>query len=262
MQVNENTIAKKKNTKKVEILALLANLKEKQEFCEKKKLVKFFPIIYDSLPEDWDWKDSSGISAVDIIRVMVSFPDCPQDVIQKVFKRRSIYKHELFEIFSNKYLSSDFLHNSIKNIIKKNLKKRMSASDVSVLTQITKNPNLLDKDRAMLEDLSLKTTRLAFQTEFMLQCVKYSKRLAWFRNRFVDLSHDQRKLYAFVFNPLCPDFILSYIAIREAGTENLVQIIKHPNVSINTLEILKTKAPELNPLISAKISQSIDDESI
>ena len=260
--MNENTKEKKKNTKKVEILALLATLKEKQEFCEKKKLVKFFPIIYESLPSDWDWKDASDTSVIEIIRTMVSFPKCPKEVIEKVFARKNIYKYDLFEIFSNEYISSDFLHNTIKNIIKKNLKKRMSSNEVSVLTQIAKNPNLSDKDRTLLEDLSLKTTRLAFQTEFMLMCIQYSKRPAWFRNRFVELSHNQRKLSAFVFNPICPDFILSYIAIKEVGTENLVQIVKHPNVSLNTLEILKTKAPELNSLISAKISQAIDDESI
>ena len=253
---------KSKNSKKVELLSLLGNLEDKYNFCTKEKHVKFFPIIYDSLPSDWKWEDASSRNSLDIIKIMISFKNCPKDVITKILARKNIYRYELFDIFSNIYLDSHYLNQTIKNIVKKSIKKELTNDDISVLTSICSNPNLSDKDRLYLENMSINSKRFSYHHSFVLQCVKYSKRESWIRERFVDFNSSPRSFYAFIQNKICPDFILSFIALKEIGKENLVEIAKHQNVSLNTLEVLKLKSPSLERLIDSKIAQIIDDDSI
>jgi hypothetical protein len=252
---------------KVELMGILGTLKEKLVFCQKSNSSKNFLSIFNSLYKDPNFKDGSEIFEYQVYEAMLSKDDCPKEIVDQILK---------MPFFEGQHLAYKSIHISSKNLSKvlkhtigkiKTLQKSkegMTQNQLDILTSLAKNPNLSRIDRLSLEKFCDLLSDKHYDDCLLNVCVKYTQRKTWLSERFSFFvkrgGNNFATLLAMIENPLAKDHVIDYAARQAFSPEHVRILVNHPNISPNSLEILKNRFPKMETYIEQIISSHLDDD--
>lgn len=252
---------------KVELLGYLGTLADKLNFLKKTNNPKYFLTIFNSLFKDPLFKDASGVDEGTVFTQMISNPLCPREIVLAVLKMPPFPDKNI--LYHNHFLTPAELTKKCSNTVatvKKQLKLKMGLNQeqLDTLIALAKNPNLPKKDRIKIESLCELLSSRHYDDGLMAQCVLFTQRASWLSKQFAAFiktgANNLTVLMNMTLNPLAQDHIIDYAA-RECYTMDQARVIaQHPQISVQSLEILKSRFPKMNDFILQQISAQLDPD--
>lgn len=250
---------------KAELLGFLGSLKEKEKFCLNPSNYKYFEPVFASLFKDPSYKDSSETTEGEVISVMLSHANCPKSIVDEVLSMKPF--DGLAYVYQSSHISSQKLSKVLKDTlnkikIQKNGNNDLTQEKFNTLVNLCKNPNLTRTDRLTIEkmcDLLSKN----YDDSLISICVLYTKRETWLCEQFTNFiktgSYNQSVLLNIVKNPLAKVHMLDFAAREVRNLEMVETLVRHPNISEQSLNNLKEKFPRMGEFINQRISSINDD---
>lgn len=265
---------KNKKIIKAELMGLIGTLREKQLYCLNEHNYKQFETVFNSLSKDPNYKDASDLSEGAVISTMLFHPLCPKTVVDGALSLPYFEGQE--QAYKSSHCSSDLISSVLKKTIAKikltHKRNELTQSALDILSNIAKNPNLTRADRFTLEKACDVLSNKHYDDCLVASCVEYTERDSWLCEKFATFVRsgggNLSVLMSFIKNPLAKDHMLDYAAKNLINLEWLELIVKHPNISANSLAYIQKrfndpKRPQhakVQTFINNRISALNDDD--
>jgi hypothetical protein len=247
---------------KAEVLALLGTLKEKLDFVRKCN-EKYLLTVFNSLYKDPHFKDASGVAEFRIYQVLLERTDCPQEIVLACLSMPWFEGQDY--VYRSKFIPQEIVDAACTKAVKEVTSSwNLTQVQLNLLTSILHSPNLSRKMRLKVENLSDKLSEKYIDDSLISVAVKFTKRQAWLNKKYSDFLQGGIENKTFikniVTNPLCKPFMVDYACRLCISADVAAQLIRHPNISIQGLEVLRSKFSNLREFINQIIERHLDPE--
>jgi hypothetical protein len=246
---------------KAEVLGLLGTLKEKLDFVRKCS-DKYLVTVYQSLYKDPNFQDGSKISEAQIYQLMLGRETCPEEIVLGCLKMPWFEGQDFAHRSS--YVDTKTVDKScLKVLTEVKVSMGLNQKQLDLLTSILWSPNLSPKMRTRVESLCDKLSKSHVDDSLVSVAVRFTKRPKWLGQKFSEYlkggAGDMTFINNIVANNLAKPFMVDYACRLCFNPEVANKLVRHPKISIQGLENLRSKFGGMRDYIDKLIQRQVED---